>query len=103
MPIAWQPLGSSSAFSLAAVLHPFGTNQLCGSFLKFSDRTIERMQDGCVRTNCLDCLDRTNLVQSTFATRSLLVQLQSFGIMEFDEPSIFDLAIKNGSSARFLR
>ena len=26
--------------------------------------TVERTQTGTIRTNCLDCLDRTNLVQS---------------------------------------
>ncbi|CAN0307373.1 unnamed protein product, partial [Ectocarpus sp. 4 AP-2014] len=34
---------------------------------------ILRLQDGVVRTNCMDCLDRTNVVQSLLARRSMLV------------------------------
>lgn len=33
------------------------------------------LQDGVVRTNCMDCLDRTNVVQSLLARRSMLVSL----------------------------
>ena len=32
-----------------------------------------------IRTNCLDCLDRTNLMQSIFAKTSLLTQLSELG------------------------
>ncbi|CAM9604823.1 unnamed protein product, partial [Hapterophycus canaliculatus] len=32
------------------------------------------LQDGVVRTNCMDCLDRTNVVQSLLARRSMLVR-----------------------------
>lgn len=32
------------------------------------------VQDGVVRTNCMDCLDRTNVVQSLLARRSMLVR-----------------------------
>ncbi|CAM9458190.1 unnamed protein product, partial [Scytosiphon promiscuus] len=38
------------------------------------------LQDGVVRTNCMDCLDRTNVVQSLLARRSMLVQLRAVGI-----------------------
>lgn len=31
------------------------------------------VQDGVMRTNCMDCLDRTNVVQSLLARRSMLV------------------------------
>lgn len=33
-------------------------------------------QDGTFRTNCIDCLDRTNVVQSLIARRSIQSQLQ---------------------------
>lgn len=33
-----------------------------------------RKQTGVVRTNCLDCLDRTNLMQSCFARYGLKVR-----------------------------
>jgi phosphatidylinositol 4-phosphatase len=44
------------------------------------DGTVLRRQSGVIRTNCLDCLDRTNLVMSVFANRSLHEQLVSFGV-----------------------
>lgn len=36
---------------------------------------IKTLQDGVVRTNCMDCLDRTNVVQSIFARYVLYRQL----------------------------
>lgn len=36
------------------------------------------VQDGVVRTNCMDCLDRTNVVQSLLARRSMLVGYRSW-------------------------
>ena len=39
---------------------------------------IKRLQTGVVRTNCMDCLDRTNVVQSLFARHVLSNQLSSF-------------------------
>lgn len=41
-------------------------------------------QTGAVRTNCLDCLDRTNLVQSYFGRHALAAKLRIFGIDYFD-------------------
>lgn len=40
-------------------------------FLLLSDGTVVRQQDGVFRTNCIDCLDRTNVVQSLLARRNL--------------------------------
>lgn len=41
--------------------------------LKFSKDgfSIDKIQKGCIRTNCVDCLDRTNVVQSVFARNVL--------------------------------
>lgn len=36
------------------------------------------LQTGIIRTNCMDCLDRTNVVQSAFAQHILEQQLKSF-------------------------
>jgi hypothetical protein len=33
---------------------------------------ILSLQEGCIRTNCIDCLDRTNIVQTLFARQNLL-------------------------------
>ena len=38
--------------------------------------TVVSVQQGIFRTNCIDCLDRTNVVQSMLARRSLQDQLQ---------------------------
>ena len=37
-------------------------------------------QEGTFRTNCMDNLDRTNVVQSVLAERILQQQLQRFGL-----------------------
>lgn len=37
-------------------------------------------QKGVVRTNCIDCLDRTNVTQSLLGRKSLEIQLQRLGI-----------------------
>mmetsp|Transcript_18872 Transcript_18872/g.18861 ORF Transcript_18872/g.18861 Transcript_18872/m.18861 type:complete len:326 (+) Transcript_18872:758-1735(+) len=41
---------------------------------------VYRKQSGIFRTNCMDCLDRTNVVQSVFARNSLHSQLNGLGI-----------------------
>jgi hypothetical protein len=45
------------------------SNQTSSSFM------IKRVQGGVVRTNCMDCLDRTNVVQSQFARHVLFSQV----------------------------
>lgn len=40
------------------------------------------MQTSVVRTNCMDCLDRTNVVQSVLARIFLTRQLRDVGILE---------------------
>lgn len=55
-------------------------------------------QDGVVRTNCIDCLDRTNVVQSTLARLMLQVQLEKLGILSFvriQEVPTLDSLLKN--------
>ncbi|CAH0478635.1 unnamed protein product [Peronospora belbahrii] len=46
-----------------------------GYFCKSADGAVVNKQSGVVRTNCMDNLDRTNVVQSLFGRRSLLLQL----------------------------
>lgn len=45
-------------------------------FLVDSDGKIVTQQEGIFRSNCMDCLDRTNVIQSLLARRSLRAQLQ---------------------------
>lgn len=47
-----------------------------GYFLINSEGMIISTQEGVFRTNCIDCLDRTNVVQSLLARRSLTIVLQ---------------------------
>lgn len=42
---------------------------------------VQRRQSSVVRTNCIDCLDRTNVVQSVIAKQKLVQQLQELGII----------------------
>lgn len=53
-----------------------------GFFLLLRDGSLISMQDGIFRTNCVDCLDRTNVVQSMLARRSLNVVLHKLGILQ---------------------
>ncbi|XP_013387463.1 synaptojanin-1 isoform X2 [Lingula anatina] len=41
---------------------------------------VQREQSGALRTNCLDCLDRTNSVQTYFGLEILSRQLQAMGL-----------------------
>ncbi|KAJ9070300.1 hypothetical protein DSO57_1009392 [Entomophthora muscae] len=45
-------------------------------------------QKGVFRTNCMDCLDRTNVVQSAFAQRTLNLQLFRLGIQEHPDQGL---------------
>ena len=42
---------------------------------------VHRKQSGVLRTNCMDCLDRTNVVQSACGQRALEKQLQEQGFI----------------------
>ncbi|KAL9602390.1 MAG: hypothetical protein Q9179_002547 [Wetmoreana sp. 5 TL-2023] len=44
------------------------------------DGEVLRRQKGVLRTNCMDCLDRTNVVQSACGSRALERQLQEEGV-----------------------
>jgi hypothetical protein len=44
------------------------------------DGKLLRKQTGVLRTNCMDCLDRTNVTQSACGRRALEIQLKSEGI-----------------------
>ncbi|KAG8902510.1 hypothetical protein FRB99_004384 [Tulasnella sp. 403] len=49
--------------------------------------TPAKTQSGVVRTNCIDCLDRTNIMQTSIAKRVLDHQLHHLGILT-DEQSV---------------
>ena len=45
----------------------------------------QKTQTGVVRTNCMDNLDRTNVVQATIAKWTLNQQLRELGILSADD------------------
>uniref|UniRef100_A0A673B8N6 Synaptojanin-1 n=1 Tax=Sphaeramia orbicularis TaxID=375764 RepID=A0A673B8N6_9TELE len=51
---------------------------------KFTEENVTNVstQSGTIRTNCLDCLDRTNSVQAFFALEMLSKQLEEMGLTE---------------------
>ncbi|XP_014209737.1 phosphatidylinositide phosphatase SAC1 [Copidosoma floridanum] len=51
-----------------------------GYFLLTRDNVLLSVQDGIFRTNCIDCLDRTNVVQSMLAKRVLTDTLSKLEI-----------------------
>ena len=48
---------------------------------------VRRMQEGVFRTNCIDCLDRTNVVQSLIARLTLVDQLHAWSLLSAGERS----------------
>lgn len=56
-----------------------------GYFMLLRDGTLASLQEGVFRTNCIDCLDRTNVVQSMLAHRSLEAVLRRFGVLAPEE------------------
>ncbi|CAI5991661.1 unnamed protein product [Closterium sp. NIES-65] len=56
-----------------------------GFFLQGMDGTVQKQQHGTVRTNCVDCLDRTNVTQSWFARHVLEDELRQMGLLGKDE------------------
>ena len=61
------------------------------TFFDGADWKVKRLQTGIVRTNCMDCLDRTNVVQSIFARRMLFAQLQAATTISKRHTKSFDL------------
>ncbi|XP_021288989.1 phosphoinositide phosphatase SAC8 [Herrania umbratica] len=56
-----------------------------GYFLVDTDGNILEEQKGIIRSNCIDCLDRTNVTQSYLAQKSLNIQLQRIGVFTSTE------------------
>jgi hypothetical protein len=46
---------------------------------------VNQRQASAIRTNCIDCLDRTGVAQSVFARHVLAKQMQALGLIESDE------------------
>ncbi|GAN04253.1 conserved hypothetical protein [Mucor ambiguus] len=50
-----------------------------------AEKSLKKTQTSVVRSNCMDCLDRTNVVQSTLARYVLTQQLKDLGILEANQ------------------
>ncbi|KAJ2784666.1 Phosphoinositide phosphatase sac1 [Coemansia javaensis] len=57
-----------------------------GYFRARAGAGVQQRQRGVVRTNCMDCLDRTNVVQSELARAVLEQQLRAVGVLGPAEP-----------------
>ncbi|XP_068600224.1 synaptojanin-1 [Brachionichthys hirsutus] len=79
-----QNVKGGKADKLHSVLKPYLSKFLeeCGWFYYSGETGIARTQGGTIRTNCLDCLDRTNSVQAFFALEMLPKQLEEMGLTE---------------------
>ncbi|CAO2820122.1 unnamed protein product [Amaranthus hypochondriacus] len=56
-----------------------------GYFLVDSNEKVLEEQSGVVRSNCIDCLDRTNVTQSYLARISLDIQLRRMGVFSSED------------------
>ncbi|XP_044077478.1 synaptojanin-1 isoform X5 [Siniperca chuatsi] len=79
-----QNVKGGKADKLHSVLKPYLNKFIeeCGFFYYSGEMGIVRTQGGTIRTNCLDCLDRTNSVQAFFALEMLPKQLEEMGLTE---------------------
>ncbi|KAI4817720.1 hypothetical protein KUCAC02_011100 [Chaenocephalus aceratus] len=68
-------------------------------FMVTSEGKTVAQQRGVFRSNCMDCLDRTNVIQSLLARRSLQSQLQRMGVLNvgqrIEEQAEFEKIYKN--------
>ncbi|CAH0550351.1 unnamed protein product [Brassicogethes aeneus] len=70
-----------------------------GYFLLLRDGSLSLLQEGIFRTNCIDCLDRTNVVQSMLAHRNLEIVLKKLNVIQtnqrLEEQYTFEHLFKN--------
>lgn len=83
----WQRL-SILVDKLAEPLAQFG-------FFHAQDGKIFKLQTGTFRTNCVDCLDRTNVVQSLIAAENLTAVLQTFRLLHPDHRATATVGVKD--------
>jgi hypothetical protein len=84
------PVLDQHGYFEAVPLYEIPTNNQTRSSFK-----IKRVQAGVVRTNCMDCLDRTNVVQSQFARHVLFSQVAGASII----PVSYKAAFRKKASA----
>ncbi|XP_029794908.1 synaptojanin-1 isoform X4 [Suricata suricatta] len=77
-----QMVKGGKAEKLHSVLKPQVQKFVDYGFFYFDGSEVQRCQSGTVRTNCLDCLDRTNSVQAFLGLEMLAKQLEALGLAE---------------------
>nr|XP_012636345.1 synaptojanin-1 isoform X3 [Microcebus murinus] len=77
-----QMVKGGKAEKLHSVLKPQVQKFLDYGFFYFNGNEVQRCQSGTVRTNCLDCLDRTNSVQAFLGLEMLAKQMEALGLAE---------------------
>ncbi|KAI3408591.1 uncharacterized protein J3R85_020216 [Psidium guajava] len=84
--------GNSNFENLKLLYEPISEDfEKQGYFLIDAEGNILEEQKGIVRSNCIDCLDRTNVTQSFLAQKSLNYQLRQIGVLTSSECiSMFD-------------
>ncbi|XP_029459440.1 synaptojanin-1 isoform X3 [Rhinatrema bivittatum] len=82
-----QMVKGGKAERLHSILKPKVQKFLLESGFFSCDKSgVQRSQSGTIRTNCLDCLDRTNSVQAFFGLEILMKQLEILGLT--DKPQL---------------
>ncbi|XP_008105797.1 synaptojanin-1 isoform X3 [Anolis carolinensis] len=77
-----QMVKGGKAEKLHTILKPQIQKFLDCGFFFFDGKDVQRTQSGTIRTNCLDCLDRTNNVQAFVGLEMLTKQLEVLGLAE---------------------
>jgi len=76
-----------------------GVQEQQGFFLQEREGSFLMRQTGVFRTNCIDCLDRTNVVQSMLARRNLQAVLRRLSVlqehMKVEDQAVFEALFKN--------
>jgi hypothetical protein len=80
------------------------TLQDMGWYQALGETQVLSKQTGVVRSNCMDCLDRTNVMQSALGKWALERQLRAAGVLSFkesveDHPEFMSM-FRNGESCR---
>lgn len=78
----------------------FSASPIIDNNMSLVSWNIASVQTGIVRTNCMDCLDRTNVVQSMFGRYVLFRQIQNRDAAGTDSKSSSSAPIRNAVGTR---
>lgn len=82
---------------LSILINRLATDQDSFGYFSSSNQVVRLQQSGVFRVNCIDCLDRTNVVQGLLAKRIAHIQLISLGLLgenesiEMHAPQFYDM------------